>query len=96
MQNVLALVSDRLSHLTGKRKKIVLISAFGHGSYYSYVIHDVFLLFTFAKVEVIASDALVSDQCLALLHVLYINQASDQILVSAKDNDQRKVTNCLA
>jgi len=57
-------------------------------------------LFTFAKVEVIWFDILVSDhQSLALLRVLHINQVSDQTfglrlkletLVSAKD----KVTRC--
>ena len=36
------------------------------------VIHDVFVVFTFAKVEVISFDTLVSDQSLVLLHVLHI------------------------
>jgi len=53
MQIVLNHVSDRLSHLTGKHRKIF----FHHGSYYttlSYdVIHDVFVLFTFVQVELI-------------------------------------------
>jgi len=54
------------------------------GSYFtsiSYdVIHDVFVLFTFAyaKAELIWFDILVSDQCLALIHVLHINSVSDQ------------------
>ena len=39
------------------------------------VIHDVLVLFTFAKakVEMISFDTLVSDQGLALLHVLHVN-----------------------
>jgi len=39
------------------------------------VIHDVLVLFTFAqaKVEMISFDTLVSDQGLALLHVLHAN-----------------------
>jgi len=45
------------------------------GSYYTGlrydVIHDVFVLFTTAKVEVIWFD--ISEQSLALLHVLRIN-----------------------
>jgi len=45
------------------------------GSYYttlSYdVIHDVFVLFTFAKVEVIWFDTLVSGQSLGLLRFAY-------------------------
>jgi len=73
------------------------------GSYYTTlgydVIYDVFVLFTFAKVEVFWFDTLVTDQRLALLHVLHINWVSDQTfglrlmfdtLVSAKD----KVTHC--
>jgi len=57
MQNVLNRVSDRSSHLTGKRRKKIQRSV--RGGYYtalSYdVIHDVIVLFTFAsaKVEVI-------------------------------------------
>ena len=38
-----------------------------------YVIRDVFVLFTFAKVEVMWFDTLISDQSLALLRVLHIN-----------------------
>ena len=53
-----------------------------HGSYYtapSYdVIHDVFVLFTFAIVEVIWFDTSVSDQCLALYQVMHINKVSDE------------------
>ena len=42
----------------------------GYNTALSYdVIHDVFVLFTFAKVDVILFDAFVSDQSLALLHV---------------------------
>jgi len=50
-----------------------------HGGYFtalSYdVINDVFVFFTFAevKVEVIWLDTLLSDQSLALLHVLHID-----------------------
>ena len=47
-----------------------------HGSYYSalsYDLQDVLLLFTFTKVEVVWFHTLVSDQSLALLHVLCIN-----------------------
>ena len=42
------------------------------------VIYDVFVLFTFAKIEVIWFDTLVSDQSLAILRVLHINQVSGQ------------------
>jgi len=39
------------------------------------IIHDLFVLFTFAsaEVEVIWFDTFVSDHSLALIHVLYIN-----------------------
>jgi len=56
----------------------------------------VFVLFTFAKIEVIWFDTLVSDQSLAILRVLHINQVSGQTfgrrfkfeaLVSVKDCD---------
>ena len=58
------------------------------------VIRDKFVLFIFAKVELIWFDTVVSDQSLALLHVLRINSVSHQTfglglkfetLVSAKD-----------
>jgi len=58
------------------------------------VIRDKFVLFIFAKVEVIWFDTLVSGHSLALLHVLHINSVSHQTfglglkfetLVSAKD-----------
>ena len=84
MQNVINRVSDRSSRLTGKRrKKIKNFQRSVRGSYYTAlsqnIIHDIFLLFTFAsaKVEVIWFDTLVSDQSLALLHVLHINSVSD-------------------
>ena len=67
------------------------------GGYYtakSYdVIHDVFVVFTSAKAEVISFDNIVSDQSLALLDIVHINQASDKRRrqwSSAKD----KVTQC--
>jgi len=55
------------------------------GGYYtakSYdVIRDVFVVFTSAKAEVISFDNIVSDhQSLALLDIVHINQASDQLL----------------
>ena len=53
MQSVLNHVSDRLSHLTGKRRKIINFQRSVRGGYYtalSYdVIYDVFVLFTFAS-----------------------------------------------
>jgi len=49
---------------------------FFQGSYYTTlsfdIVRDVFVLFTFAEVEVIWFDTLVSDQTLALLQVLHI------------------------
>ena len=52
------------------------------GSYYTAprydVIHDVFVLFTFAIVEVIWFDTSVSDQCLTLYQVMHINKVSDE------------------
>jgi len=50
MQNVLNHVSDRLFHLTGKGGNFFLISALSYD-----VIHDVFVLFTSAKVEILVS-----------------------------------------
>jgi len=88
MQNVLNHVSDRSSRLTGKRgsssncglllaekKKEKILSVRSMAVIIQiYVIRDVFVLFTFAKVEVIWFDTLVSDhQSLALLRVLHIN-----------------------
>jgi len=80
MQNVFNHVSDRSSHLSGKRrKKIKIFQRSVCGSYYTAlsfdVIHDIFVLFTSAKakVEVIWFDTLVLDQRLALRHVLHIN-----------------------
>ena len=53
MQSVLNHVSDRLSHLTGKQRKIMNFQRSVRGGYYtalSYdVIYDVFVLFTFAS-----------------------------------------------
>ena len=53
-----------------------IFCVFFHGSYYTTlsfdIIRDVFVLFTFAKVEVIWFDTLVSYQSLALLQVLHI------------------------
>ena len=65
MQNVLNHVSYLSSHLTGKcTKKLKIYQRSIGGGYYttlSYiVIHDVFVLFTFAKVDVIWFDSLVS------------------------------------
>ena len=58
------------------QKKILNFQYSVHGSYYtalSYdVIHDVFVLFSFTKVEVIWFDTFVSDQSLLLLHVLLL------------------------
>jgi len=80
MQNVLNHVSDRSSHLSGKRrKKIKIFQRSVCGSYYTAlsfdIIHDIFVLFTCAKakVEVIWFDTLILDQRLALRHVLHIN-----------------------
>jgi len=76
-QHVLNHVSDRSSHLAGKcRKKLKIFSvrsvavktALSYG-----VIRGVFVLFTFAKAEVIWFDTLISAQSLALLHALHIN-----------------------
>jgi len=95
----LNLVSDRLSHLTGRRRKKNYQHSVCGGCYttLSYdVIYDVFVLFTFAKIEVIWFDTLVSDQSLAILRILHINQVSGQTfglrfkfeaLVSVKDGD---------
>jgi len=57
MQNVLNHVSDRSSHLSGKRrKKIKIFQRSVCGSYYTAlsfdVIHDIFVLFTSAKAKV--------------------------------------------
>ena len=75
MQNVLNHVSDRSSHLTN-------FSAFSPWQYHpgDDVIRDVPVLFTCAeaKVEMIWFDTLVSDQNSTLLHVLRINQVSEQ------------------
>jgi len=53
-----------------------IFCVFFHGSYYTTlsfdIVRDVFVLFTFAEVEVIWFDTLVSDQSLALLQVLHI------------------------
>jgi len=54
---------DRSSHLTGE----ILVGYYTALSYG--VIYDVFVLFIFAKVEVIWFDTLVSDQSLA--HFVY-------------------------
>jgi len=52
------------------------------GTYYTApgcdVIHDVFVLFTFAIVEVIWFGTLASDQCLTLHQVMHINKVSDE------------------
>ena len=61
MQNVLNHVLDQSSHLTGNAEKNNICSCD--------VIHDVFVLFTFAKVEVILFYTFISDQSLALLHI---------------------------
>jgi len=103
MQNGLNHVSDRSSHLTSKCRFFLILQRSVCGSYYaalsSDVIHDIFVLFTFAsmKAEVIWFDTLVSDhQSLALFHVLHINWVSVQTfglrqkfetLVSVKDSD---------
>ena len=65
------------------------------GSYYTAagcdVIHDVFVLFTFAIVEVIWFDTSLSDQCLTLYQVMHINKVSDETFgvwhVSERQND---------
>ena len=63
-------VSDRSSRLTGKRrKKIKKFQRLVCSGYYTAlnydVIHDAFVMFIFAKVEVILFDTFVSDQSLA-------------------------------
>jgi len=63
MQNILNHVSGRSSHLTGKcRKKIKIFRHLGRGGYFAAVsygiVHDVFVLFTFAKGAVIWFDTL--------------------------------------
>jgi len=59
------------------QKKNQKFSAFGPWRYdtalSNHVIHDVLVLFTFAKVEVILLDTFVSDQSLVLVHLLHIN-----------------------
>ena len=71
MQNKLNHILDRSSHLTGKcRKKFKIFSI--RSMAVIIVIHDVFVLFSFTKVEVIWFDTFVSDQSLLLLHVLLL------------------------
>jgi len=75
-----------------------------HGGYYtalSYdVSHDVFVSFTFANIEMVWFDTLISDQSLALLHILLINNVSNQTFgvrlkfetfISAKDKVTQRI-----
>ena len=56
MLNILNHISDRLSHLAGKCIKKIQRSVCGGCSALSYhVIHDVFVLFTFAQ-AIVGSD----------------------------------------
>ena len=73
MQNVLNHVSDRSFNFTGKRRKKIKDFQTDYTALSYDVIYDVFVLFTSAKVEVILFDTFVTDQSLALLHVLHIN-----------------------
>jgi len=79
MQNILNHISDRSSHLTGKRgKNNNIFQCSVPGSYCTvlsyHVTHDVLVCLHLFKRKL---KCFISDQSLALLYVLRINQVSD-------------------